>query len=243
MPTLRLEEVLKENQINLEEQSQEIQSAISRLLRTEDQPFDKLDVELANDLRVVAGALRISVFKLFQVTPKVGYRLRILEELDRKFPEDESYGDKIERLHREINFSDTSIPSDNQSSRTPVTLSILVFYATQVLPESILEQQEFRKKYLDPICQALDVTLGNLKEKSKITELTLNYLTISQAYKTGTSVDDLALLTDIPAPLLIWSRRKKSPTTLSFTENSSWPCEICEQTGNILSCWIGNCYG
>lgn len=229
MPTLRLDEVKLENPDQVANLPPNLKKIFDDLANI-NAPLTKLDDKTVLDLRAIAEALKISVFDLFSSNEKL-YRLKIIEELSKKFPDQKSDENLIEGLHKEILKSINDFP-----------VSILIFYATQSLPKSILENQEYVQKYIEPICKALgNVAHSSLEEEVNTNGLTLDSFILSKVYELKISIDDISSLTRIPISLLVWLKAPpKQPrnSIVATLHSSEWLCNYCQQTGNVIACWL-----
>jgi hypothetical protein len=129
MPKLRLSEVIAENSIDVDALSLDIREAITRVLVREN-TLDKLNAEIAKDLRAIADSLNVSIFDLLTPAEKF-YRLKIFENLT----EPEYSGSQKEKLEKLF----AKLPSYSK-----ISFTLLALYATQVLPESILKGSDLK---------------------------------------------------------------------------------------------------
>lgn len=176
MPTLRLEEVLKEHII-----TPELTVYVERL-RAKGQTFDKLDANTASDLRAIAEELKVSFFDLFTPTENL-YRLKITEIIENKYSG--TLKDKLKALQAEL-------PKSKK-----ISLPLLGIYATQILPESLLKGSD-----LDAICRILGTGLEELKELSDPPNQTISVESLLR--KLGLTLDELAILLEIPKKFIPW---------------------------------------
>jgi hypothetical protein len=176
MPTLRLEEVLKEHTI-----TPELAVYVERL-RAKGTTFDKLDADTASDLRVIAEALKISVFDIFVPAEKL-YRLKIIEYIGNRYSGN---------LKQQLEALQLDLPESKK-----ISLTLLGIYATQVLPESLLKGADLKE-----ICKILGTNLEFIKELSDQSRQTISVETILK--KSGISLDELAILMEIPKKFIPW---------------------------------------
>jgi hypothetical protein len=229
MPKLRLSEVIAEKSIDTKTLSEDIREAISRVSAQEN-TLDKLNAEVAKDLKAISESLKISVVELIQTLPQTGYRLRIIEELRSQLPDESLDLNRIEKLYQDIK---------SITSKT-IPIPLLILYATQTFPGFIFEAKEIQENYINPICETLGVILENLKEDAELLIPSLDSSLIGNIiYKYEISLDELSLLIDIPIILLPWicKLKKNNEETLEFFSSSA-ACQDCQKTGNLVSCFL-----
>jgi hypothetical protein len=171
-----LEEVLADKTI-----SSELSVKVARL-RAKGTTFDKLDANTANDLRAIAEELKVSFFDLFIPTENL-YRLKIIAIIENRYSG--TLREKLEALQAEL-------PKSKK-----ISLALLGIYATQILPESLLNGSDLRS-----ICKILGVGLEDLKELSDTPKLTISVESLLK--KLGLTLDELAILLEIPKKFIPW---------------------------------------
>ena len=176
MPTLRLEEVLKEHTITPE------LAVYVEKLRKKGTTFDKLDADTASDLRAIAEELKVSFFDLFLPTENL-YRLKIIEIIENRYSG--NLRERLEALQAEL-------PKSKK-----ISLALLGIYATQILPASLLNGSDLRS-----ICKILSVGLEELKELSDTPKQTISVESLLK--KLGLTLDELAILLEIPKKFIPW---------------------------------------
>lgn len=197
MPKLRLSEVIAEKSIIVADLSADVQEAIARVSAQEN-TLDKLNAEVAKDLRVIAEAVNVSIFDLFIPAEKF-YRLKIFENLN----EPEYSGNQKEKLEKLF----SKLPSSSK-----ISFTLLTIYATQVLPESLLKGLDLKQ-----ICKFLDVTLEELKETSSEPSQTISVESL--LISLGVNLDELSILLEVPKKFIPWI--SKEPRVINFIEPES----------------------
>ena len=197
MPKLRLSEVIAEKSIIVADLSADVQEAIARVSAQEN-TLDKLNTEVAKDLRVIAEAVNVSIFDLFIPAEKF-YRLKIFENLN----EPEYSGNQKEKLEKLF----SKLPSSSK-----ISFTLLTIYATQVLPESLLKGLDLKQ-----ICKFLDVTLEELKETSSEPSQTISVESL--LISLGVNLDELSILLEVPKKFIPWI--SKEPRVINFIEPES----------------------
>ena len=192
MPKLRLSEVIAEKSIIVADLSADVQEAIARVSAQEN-TLDKLNAEVAKDLRVIAEAVNVSIFDLFIPAEKF-YRLKIFENLN----EPEYSGNQKEKLEKLF----SKLPSSSK-----ISFTLLTIYATQVLPESLLKGLDLKQ-----ICKFLDVTLEELKETSSEPSQTISVESL--LISLGVNLDELSILLEVPKKFIPWI--SKEPRVINF---------------------------
>lgn len=206
MPTLRLDKVLAEEQIKIEEQPQAVKDAIARL-RAKGQTFDKLDAQTASDLRAIIQAFKISLSDLF-VSKEKFYRLKIIELIKDKYSDQSTLNAQLESLQREL------------TNNNKISFLLLSIYATQVLPESLLKGSDLKQ-----ICKTLRVKLDDLREEALpptqtiSVEAHLNNLDIKR--------NEFATLLDIPQKFVPWINATEILCEIVCANPSRPTCEWC----------------
>jgi hypothetical protein len=194
MPKLRLSEVIAENSIDVDALSLDIREAITRVLVREN-TLDKLNAEIAKDLRAIADSLNVSIFDLLTPAEKF-YRLKIFENLT----EPEYSGSQKEKLEKLF----AKLPSYSK-----ISFTLLALYATQVLPESILKGSDLKQ-----VCKVLGISVENLKEISTEPNQTISVESI--LISLGISLDELSMLLEIPKKFIPWI--SKEPKIVNVLE-------------------------
>ena len=184
MPKLRLREFIAEKSIKVADLNADIQDAIARVSAQEN-TLDKLNDEVAKDLRAISESLNVSIFDLFIPAEKF-YRLKMIEYL----AEPEYSGTprkKLEKLHSKLPLS------------SKISLSLLGVYATQILPESLLTDSALKL-----IAKALEVNVSPESLKN-IAEPPQQTISVESTLKQlGINLDELSILLEIPKKFIPW---------------------------------------
>ena len=199
MPKLRLGEVITEKSIKVTDLSKDIQKAINTLL-TQENNLGKIDEKTAENLRLIAQSLNVSISDLFIPAEKF-YRLKIFENLNKP----EYSGTPKEKLEKLF----AKLPSTSK-----ISFSLLSVYATQVLPESLLKGKD-----LQQICKSLNTSLEDLKDNSSAPNQTISINSILT--NLDITLDELSILLEVPKNLIPWiSSEIRNPIKINFNKIS-----------------------
>jgi hypothetical protein len=182
MPKLRLSDVIDDKKVDRKVLTSEVNAAINRLLLQKND-IEKINDEIAEDLRVIAESLNVSIFDLFTPDEKF-YRLKIFERLN----ELGYLGSPREKLEKLL----SQIPQANK-----ISFLLLGIYATQILPERLLIGTD-----LEVITKLLNISLANLRELSSKPQQAISVESILTSL--GISLNELSILLLIPEEFIPW---------------------------------------
>ncbi|MCA6503121.1 MAG: hypothetical protein IM596_15685 [Pseudanabaena sp. M051S1SP2A07QC] len=178
MPTLRLEEVLKEHTITPE------LAVYVEKLRKKGTTFDKLDADTASDLKAIADILNILTLDLFKPVEQL-YRLKIIDIAYKKYPAPTCV-EQLKMLH-----------DDMKAHSVYVSFPLLCIYATQSLPLDLLSRDELRI-----ISDFLKTDIDGLKQEASPPNQTISIEPYLKSF--AITIDDLTILLTIPKEFIHW---------------------------------------
>jgi hypothetical protein len=217
MPKLRLSKVISDKQIDRKSLSSEVNAAINSLLPLENN-IEKINVEIAKELRAIAESLNVSVFDLFIPAEKF-YRLNIFDYLN----EPEYSGSSKEKL-KQLYSKLPNVPNK-------ISFSLLAIYATQVLPERLLKDSD-----LETVGTLLKKNWRDFKQELPLPpRQTISVDSI--LIRLGINIDELAVILDIPKELIPWINQERTAreflndSSICYIlgcspQNGNWVCEL-----------------
>ena len=172
MVTLRIQELAEAKGITLEQLSQDCWLSVEKIQKYASESIE-IQEETAAELQTIATQLNVAVLELVKPVAKpVAFKLKIQEMAQEK-------GITLEEL----------------SEKAEVHPAILLFYSTQTIAKTQLEEPPF-ESYLSQISQTLECCNEDLKIPA---DLPLTSLRLTElAEERGLTLQELGQLTDIP---------------------------------------------